>query len=223
MTKTEIISRIIDRITDPATETPEAYRDAVLVNLDEAKILLAVYRDDDINFDPDNRLPDETTPELLMEAINCNVRYQQRQLTVNHLTDYITENEMVCEYANYYKPTNGAKLDIIPMDYFLDDGSFKFLDRHGDPISETDAFRIGFNSADTFDPNDDYCWFDARNEIIHSESQPFKDGILDAHAFAEFILSDPEALHDIIEDMHPMDVKYIFIRSKDDMLKGGTF
>ena len=43
MTKTEIISRIIDRITDPWTESPEDYQYAELIDLDTAKDVLKQY------------------------------------------------------------------------------------------------------------------------------------------------------------------------------------
>lgn len=196
MTKTEIISRIIDRITDPWTESPEDYRYAELISLDEAADVLKQYRDDDDDCDlePDERMPEEATPALLMEAFNCNVRHQKFELRVKRLAEFITDNELICEYANDYFPANDNAIDIVPVDFLYNSTRFPFSTHNTENPDIIDMLRIGMNSATTFHSNDEYCWFDKDKEILHSTNCPFRDGVLDAEAFAQFILTDKETL-----------------------------
>ena len=80
MTKAEIVTRIIDRITDPWSESPEDYRFAQPIDMDAAAEYLAMYREDDKDLDPEDRMPEEATPSLLMEAYNCYIRFQKHKL-----------------------------------------------------------------------------------------------------------------------------------------------
>ena len=178
--------------------------------------MLAVYRDDDINFDLDDRLPDEATPELLMEAINCNLRWMRYKLRVSRLAEYITENEMVCEYVNYYDDS----IDLTPTEFVLHCDGFTFTDKNGNPLDNIDIFLTGLKSAQTFSPYDEYCWFDPADETMHSTNTPFKDKILDAEGFAEFILKDSETLKYITDDMEETEIQYIFLCSKDELMRG---
>ena len=186
MTKAELIERIIDRITDPWTECCEDYEYAELIDINMAKEILAQCNEEDLDLEPEDRLPAEVTPELMMMAFNCNVRKNKHELRVKRLAEYITDNEMVCEYSNYYLPEHDNAIDMIPVEFLADDDGFPFL-KHASPI---DIMRIGINSRHTFHPSDEFCWFDSVNEILHSTDNPFRDGILNAEDFAEYILSD---------------------------------
>lgn len=77
MTKAEIIERIIDRSTDPWTDNPEDFRIGEDWTLKDADEWLAEARKEDADngFDGDDAMPNEATPELVMEAMNCYRRY----------------------------------------------------------------------------------------------------------------------------------------------------
>ena len=218
MTKAEIISRIIDRIVDPWTDCPEDYADAELIGLDYASEIIEQCRKEDPDLEPEDRLPEETTPALMMEAFNCNVRMNQHKLQVNRLAEYITDNEMVCEYSNYYYPTLENGIDVVPVDFLYNDDCFPFRTKHSAHPDIATILLIGKNSALTFNSNDEYCWFDKETNTLHSTNNPFRDGILDAEAFAEFILSDDEALDYIVDCMEDDDVRYIFSDTKEHLL-----
>ena len=186
MTKAELIERIIDRITDPWTESCEDYEYAQLIDLDDAKDIIAQCREEDFDLEPEDQLPAEVTPELMMIAFNCNVRKNKHELRVRRLAEYITDNEMVCEYSNFYLPVLENGIDMLPVDFLSDTDGFPFLD-HPSPL---ELLRIGANSIRTFRPADEFCWFDDKMKVLHSTSHPFRDGVLDADAFAEYIMSD---------------------------------
>lgn len=223
MTKTEIISRIIDRITDPWTESPEDYQYAEPIDLDVAKDVLKQYRDDDddCELDPEDRMPEEATPELLMEAYNCNIRYQKFELRVKRLAEYITDNEMVCEYDNYYKEFSEKKLDVYPSDFIWDSFPFKPI---GDMSPDNPLFliQLGQRSKD-FDANKEFSWYDRDNNLLHSTNTPFADGILDAEAFARFVLCDADALGYFLDGiMDDDEIVKVFGCTRDDLLKEVT-
>ena len=221
MTKTEIISRIIDRITDPWTESPEDYQYAELIDLDTAKDVLKQYRDDDDDCDlePDERMPKEATPALLMEAYNCNIRYQKFELRVERLAEYIKDNEMVCEYDNYYKEFSEKKLDVYPVDFIWDSFPFQPI---GDMSPDNPLFLIelGQRSKD-FSVNQKFSWYDREHNELHSTNTPFADGILDAEAFARFTLSDKETLDYFVNGniMTEDDIIHVFGCTADELRK----
>lgn len=222
MTKTEIISRIIDRITDPWTESPEDYQYAEPIDLDSAKDVLKQYRDDDDDCDiePDERMPKEATPALLMEAYNCNIRYQKHELLIRQFAKFITDNELVCEFDNYYVPEHESVINLIPIDFLGECNSlpFTFEDTHN-PDYLT-VLMVGMNSKDTFNPNDEYCWYDETTKSMHSTSTPFADGLLNAEAFARFILTDMECFDYIVNDiMTDEDANTYFKCSKENLKK----
>ena len=76
---------------------------------------------------------------------------------------------------------------MIPVDFLTDTDGFPFFLEDASPL---DIMQIGVNSWPDFNPNDEFCWFDAKKKVIHSTSHPFGDGILDAEEFAEYIMSD---------------------------------
>lgn len=204
MTKLELIEKTIERITDPWTESCEDYRYAELIDLSTAKDIIKQCREEDEDYDPEDRLPKEVTPELMMIAYNCNVRKNKHELWSKALAYVITDYEMVCEYANYYLPEHQNAIDIIPTDFLMGSDSFPF--DLGNEISPVNLIKIGLNSSKKFNQNHEYCWFDKEKMVLHSVDEPFHDGVLDAHAFAEFLLS-PEGqdgldyiINDILDD-----------------------
>lgn len=189
MTKLELIERIIDRITDPWTESCEDYRDAELIDLVTAGKIIDQCREEDNYNDPEDRLPAEVTPELMMIAYNCNVRKNRHELKVNELAKVITEYNLVCEYANYYAQDHEDCIEIIPVDFILNDTIFPFTTEDTENPDLVDTLRIGLNSHDTFSFDHEYCWFDRENEILHSTDNPFRDGTVNAKDFAAYLLS----------------------------------
>lgn len=212
MTKEEIITRIIDRITDPWTESPEDYIHTEPINLEYATTILKEYRaeDDEWDLEPDERMPEEATPELLMEAFNCHVRFQKHELRIDRLAEYITDNEMVCEYDDYYKEHSEKKLDVYPVDFIWESFPFQPI---GDMSPDNPLFLIelGQRSKD-FNPIHEFCWYDREKNELHSTNTPFHDGILDAEEFARFIMCDADALRYFIDDlMSKKDIKHVFV------------
>ena len=218
MTKAELITKTIDRITDPWNDCPEDYIYVDPINLETAEEIICQCHEEDVDFDQDDRLPAEVTPEIMMEAFNCNLRKNLFEYRVEQLAKYITQNEMVCEYDNYYKEFSEKKLDVYPVDFIWDAFPFKPI---GDMSPDNPLFLIelGLRSKDTFNPNHEYCWYDRENDILHSTNTPFADGILDAKAFARFILLDRECLEYIVDDMSDEDICNIFLRTRNELLK----
>ena len=190
MTKAELIERIVDAMIDPWTDNPEDYLDATPTDLEYAKVMLRDICDneDAAELEPDERLPEEVTPALVMEAYNCLIRARKHEARVSRLADWIRENDPVCEYVNYYLPENPDVIDLVPIDFLTDTDGFPFIE----DASPLDLLCIGMNSRKTFNPQDEYCWFDPDTMTIHSTDEPFCDGTLDADAFARFILLDAE-------------------------------
>ncbi len=188
MTKAELIEKIVDAMIDPWTDCPEDYLDSTPIDIHEASDLLDQIREDeeDMDLEPEECLPKEATPELVMIAYNCLIRSRKHEARVKRLAEYITDNEMVCEYSNYYLPELENGIDVIPIDFLSDTDGFPFLE----DASPLDIMQIGVNSQHVFDPSDEFCWFDAEKKVIHSTSHPFGDGVLDAEAFAEYAMSD---------------------------------
>lgn len=220
MTKTELTTRIIDRITDPWTDSPEDYADSDLITLLEAEELLRTCREEDRNnfLEPDEKMPEEVTPALFMEVYNCLVRANKYELRVKKLAQFITDNEMVCEYDNYYLPANENAIDMVPVD-FLYDGNFPFELNCNDTPDVSDLIRIGMNSTKTFSFGHEYCWFDKNKEVLHSTDHPFGDGILDAEAFARFAMEDRETLEYFVKDiMTDDDITAVFGCTAEELL-----
>lgn len=192
MTKAELTEKLADRLIDPWTDCPENYEGCDPIDLKEAASLLEdLRRDDQAMDDPDYHVPEETTPELLMEVYNCILRKNLHDLAVSRMAEYLTENEMVCEYDNYYRNEfNPSATEVFPT-YWLfnefDANSFPFkVDDYAPDIAM--IFRIGMNSAKTYDQDKEYMWFNREEFRIETTDTPFADGIIDANAFAEYIL-----------------------------------
>lgn len=215
MTKAELIERIVDALIDPWTDNPEDYIDAEPTDLEYAKVMLRDIREleESAELEPEECLPAEVTPALVMEAYNCLIRARKHEARTTRLAEYITDNEMVCEYSNYYLPELENGIDMIPVDFLSDTDGFPFLENE----SPLDLLRIGMNSMKTFDPQNEFCWFDSKTLTIHSTNHPFRDGVLDAEAFAEYAMSDKgqDCLDYIIDCMLDEDFKSVFGCTKE--------
>lgn len=187
--KAELIEKIVDAMIDPWTDCPEDYLNATPIDLEYAHVMLKDLRnnEDAADLEPDERLPEDVTPELVMLAFNCLIRARKHEARVQRLAEYITDNEMVCEYDNYYLPEHDDAIDMIPVDFLTDgDGLDSFIA----DTSPLNILMLGINSQNTFNPKHEFCWFDKEQNVLCSTDHPFGDGILDAKAFAEYIMSD---------------------------------
>lgn len=222
MTKAEIITRIINRMTDPYADSPEDYQYAPMFDLAFASHVLADCRRDDksYNFDPEYRMPEEATPALVMEAWNCLIRYKKRELRVEQFKKFIIEYEPVCEFDNYYVPKHEGASVVLPVDFIYNSTMFPFSTHNTENPDIIDMLHIGMNSAKTFNDHHEFCWFDKDNEILHSTDTPFADGVLDAEDFARFILADKETFDYIVNEvMSDDDAVTFFDCSKADLRK----
>ena len=196
MTKAELIERITDAMVDPWTDDPEDYIYAQpICDVEEANDMLKELHAYDIDLEPDEILPDEVTPELVMEAYNCLLRAKKFEARTARLAEFLTDNNCVCEYCNYYYPTLDDGIDLFPVDWLTDTDGLHFTDE----ASPLEIMQIGINSRITFNPNHEYCWYDEDKKILHSTDNPFREGIIDAEAFARFVLLDVDASDYIIK------------------------
>lgn len=215
MNKLELTTRIIDSLIDPFTDSPEDYLYSSPVSLSEAEVILSDIRETEAaaDLEPDECLPEEVTPSMVMETYNCLIAAKKHEARVMRLKEYITENEMVCEYCNYY-----GEIDIYPVDFLTDD-SFRFGSSKETQYTPLDFIHIGMNSVNTFNPEHEYCWLDEK-KTLHSTNTPFADGVLDAEKFAEFVLENAEPLDYFLNFiMDDDDIMHIFGCTKEE-LKG---
>lgn len=190
MTKAELITRTIDAMVDPWTDNPEDYLHATpIFDTEEARDMLTDLHAYDIDLDPEDILPDEVTPEVVMEAYNCLIRARKFEVRVHRLAEWIVENDPVCEYANYYFPENDDAIDMCPVDFIWDQFPFDMKDDMlPNPLV---LIELGQRSPE-FNPSHEYCWYDKEKNQLFSCDRPFREGVLDAEAFARFILLDAE-------------------------------
>ena len=214
MKKEQIIEAILNRISDPYTDNEEDIALCNPIEIPYATQWLAEIRQEDIENanDDEFRMPNAATPELLMEAFNCRVRLAKRNVTISRLEEWLKNNDQTALYDNYRGDMEEAgysdhALEVIPID-FLTDGvnAFSF-----DPeASVLELILIGKNSPD-FDPEAEYCWFDSENKVLHSVHNPWEEGILDAHSFAEYIINTPDLKKFFIESyVTTEEAEYIF-------------
>ena len=219
MTKAELIERIVDALIDPWTDNAEDYLDAEpIFDTEQAKDMLYDIREleSSADLEDDERLPEDVTPELVMEAYNCLIRARKFEARTERLAEWIKENDPVCEYCNYYLPAHENAIDLCPVDFLSDTDGFPFLEEEPSPL---DLLCIGMNSRKTFDPQDEYCWFDANLMTMHSTNHPFRDGVLDAEAFARFILLDSETLEYMLDGIiDDEDAEYILGCTKEEYI-----
>ena len=198
MNKIELTERIMDAIIDPWTMDAVDMCDSDLLTLDQADGYLAELRRDEesAELEEDERLPKEVTPELYMEVYNCMVRSARHEMTIRLMADWLTDNEDVADYDQYYAENVPDAIQVLPCD-FLEE-QFPFSIEHGNEPDAYELVMLGKNSAATFNPEDEYCWFDEENWQLFSTDTPFKDGVIDAHEVARYMLEDdPEFLDEI--------------------------
>lgn len=215
MKKEEIIEAILYRMSDPwAGDNEEDIAMCDPIDLQYATELLAETRQEDIENanDDEYRMPNGATPELVMEAFNCRVRLAKRNVTIERLATAITENDETALFSNYredmldlgYVTAEEAR-DVIPLE-FLDD-EFVF----DTSLSVMDTLIIAKKSGDHFNPNFEYCWYDYENKILHSTDNPFKSGIINATAFATYMIDYPDLASMYIHGYLDEDeAKYVF-------------
>lgn len=195
MTKEATIEAILNRISDPYTDTEEDIAFCNPIELPYATTFLSDIRQEDIDNanDGEFRMPNAATPELLMEAFNCRVRLAKRNVTIERLAKAITDNDETALFSNYredmldlgYVTAEEAR-DVIPLE-FLDD-EFVF----DTSLSVMDTLIIAKKSGDHFNPNFEYCWYDYENKILHSTDNPFESGVINATAFATYMIDYPD-------------------------------
>ena len=215
MNKADLIERIIDTFTDMGSEDPEDTAFANRLTLPEAKLYLNELRENEkLSLPPDEWLPNEITPELYMEAFNCYLAKCQYDITLKRLVEFFTIGE-VCnpyntlkayhEFDGIYK-SETDKI-VYPTDYLNECIEFPFT---SEDLTMFDLIVIGQNSPD-FDPNEKFCWYDEQYNQLHTTDIPFSDDLIDANAFAEWILADHERTQCIMDNyMINTDIDYIF-------------
>lgn len=209
MNKAELIKRVIDRLTDMGSEDPVDTAGCLPLTLDEARMYLREVREnDEVDLEPDERLPEEITPELYMEACNCYIRRCQYEVTLDRLAEFITLREMVDLYHEYdglYKSETDKY--VCPTDWLMESMEFPFT---SSDLTMLDLITVGQNSPD-FDPTDDFCWYDSDNMCLHSTHHPFAEGLIDGRAFAAWLLEEPGRVW-YVKDycMVNTDIDYVF-------------
>lgn len=209
MNKAELIERIIDTFTDMGSEDPVDTACGNPLTLNEAKMYLNdIKATEKIDLEPDERLPEEVTPEIYMEAYNCYLRKCKHEVTAQRLAEFIRLRELVDAYHEFggnYK-SNTDKY-VCPTDWLKEFMEFPFT---SEDLVMLDLITLGQNSPD-FDPKKDFCWYDAENFKLHSTDTPFADGLIDARAFAEWLLEDASRI-EYFKDMSMIntDIDYIF-------------
>lgn len=221
MTKAELIEKIIDTMTDPWNDDPEEYMYCTPIDEHEASNMLVQLRDDEesMELEPEDRLPEEVTPDLIMTAYNCLIRARKYEARVHRLAEFITDREMVCEYVNYYMPFLTNPVDVVPIDFLWESFMFQPIGDM-DPSNPLFLITLGQRSENTFNPDHEFCWYDRENNVLHSTNAPFGDGVLDAEAFARFTLGDKETLDYFLDDIMTDDeIKDVFGCTKDELIK----
>lgn len=216
MNKAELIERIIDTFTDMGSEDPEDTAYANPLTLAEAEMYLKEIRaTEKIDLEPDEWLPSEVTPDLYMEAHNCYLRKCKHDVTAQRLAEFFRLNEMVDVYHEFDGDYHSDKDKYVcPTDWLTENMEFPFTSFD---FTMLDLIQLGQHSPD-FDPDKKYCWYEikdnnpecVRNEL-HSTDTPFADGLIDATAFAEWILESPGRIW-YVKDycMINTDIDYIF-------------
>ena len=192
MTKAELISRIVDSFHDMSGECPFDYEDLPELKIEESAMYLREHRafEDSAELDQDERLPVEVTPALYMEAYNCYIRMMKHECTVLRLAKYVTDNCMVCEYENYYGHDDGTP-EIFPTDFLYNAYRIDSIPFNADhPIDIASLIRMGQNSSEFNMDYDEFCYYDKKHNALVGVNNPFQEGLYDARAFAEFMLSD---------------------------------
>lgn len=208
MTKAELIERIIDTFTDMGSEDPVDTALCNPITLDEATLYLGEYRSTEReNFEPSEWLPAEVTPELYMEAYNCYIQKCKHDVTAERLAEYFTDGELIDTFNEFLGEYHNESDKLVYPTDFLNEGiEFPFTEYD---LTMLDLINIGQRSPE-FDADDDYCWFDNENNQMYSTDTPFADGLIDAKAFAEWILEDEGRIQRIQDKMVNTQIDYVF-------------
>lgn len=193
MTKAELIERIIDTFTGMGSDDPEDTAMCGEITLKEADMYLKEYRETELaDFEPDEWLPAEVTPELYMEAFNCYVRKCRHDVSIERLAEFLTYGEHWRAYEIYTEIAKNGVCTILPTDFLTEDMEFPFVEEDGYPPNLLGMIVIGQASKDTFSPDDEYCRYDAPAHTLYSTNTPFADGWIDATEIAAYFVEHPE-------------------------------
>jgi hypothetical protein len=199
MNKAELIERIVDTFTGMGSEDPIDTARCNYLTLEEAKTYLDEYRAmEKADFEPDEWLPEEVTPELWMEANNCYIRKCKHDVIVNRLATWLLKEEPIAFYDDYRDDYNKDAPEIVPLDFWYNYNSTCDLPfGFGDKLTILDAIElieIGMNSRDVCKFTDNYIYYDKQNQTLRSCNRPFGEAVISAIGFAKFILETPDAL-----------------------------
>lgn len=219
MNKLELTERIIDKLTDPWTDSLKDWAAADMLTISEAENVIDSIREEDnlAELEEDERLPMEATPELVQEAWNCYVRSARHEMTIKLMAEYLKENEHVCEYDIYYANNVGGAVRVLPVTFIEE--QFPFALGHGNEPTAYELIIIGQNSTVTFHPErDEYCWFDSDKYQLFSSDTPFHDGVIDAEAVARYMIDEDPDFLDYMREyvMNEEDIKKVFKYEKED-------
>lgn len=208
MKKEELIERIVDTFTNMGSEDPIDTAASNYVSLVEAAMYLSERRAMEAkDLEPSERLPEEVTPLLYMEALNCYIRKCKYDVTLNHLAEYFTDGELVDTFLEFKgKYHNDKDKTFYPTDFLNEDMEFPFTETD---LTMLDLISIGKRSYD-FSPEEEFCWYDEDNNELHSTDTPFKDGLIDAKAFCEWILEDNDRIKRVQSYMVNTQIDYVF-------------
>ena len=209
MNKAELIERIIDTLTAMGSEDPEDTAACDMLTLDEATAYLNEHRAmEKADLEPSEWLPHEVTPELYMEASNCYIRRCRYEVTLQRLAEFIEYGEQVNTYHEFDgKYSSKTDKIVYPTTWLTESMEFPFTSCN---LNMLELILLGQNSPD-FDVTQRFCWYDEENLQIHSTNTPFADGLIDAKAFAKWILEHPGRI-EYVKDwcMINTDIDYIF-------------
>ena len=222
MTRDELMELVTDRICDPWTYCAEDIAVCDPIGIDEAKKWLAEYRNEDEDFEPEDRLPAEVTPDMLMIAWNCLIRKARHDLRVERLAAWLKKNEAVVFYDNYKYVYLEDGIEVIPS-VFLNDydkvSEFPFRLKDGEVPGMDTLIQIGMNSPE-FDMKCEYTWYCPESMSLHSSDTPFKDGIIDEVALATYLIEtyDPSVYDEILDHMSDEEVVLVFGCGREEVL-----
>jgi len=193
MSYEELKKRIANILEDPYSGyEDEEYTE---INLEEARGYLAETLEiqDDCDLDEDERIPEDTTPEVFMQiwneiAAEHNAKIR-KDAVIERLAEWITDECCVAEYdsfiVGYYREHKVFLPEVCPMIW---------IDRDIDPfelnaIPVLEMVQIVRNSP-RFNPDHEFYTFTG-NKLI-STNNPFEDGIADAKLMATFLVEHDE-------------------------------
>lgn len=93
MTREKLIDIVSDRMNDPWTYCAEDVATCDPIGIEEATGWLDEYREQDKDLEPEDRLPEEVTPEIIMTVWNCTIRKARHDLQIERLSDIIQNDE----------------------------------------------------------------------------------------------------------------------------------